>query len=813
MMKKKKRIRKAVPRAEPVIKKSGRDDVFKTESFEIRETISEKTSDRKRRMRKKQVADHAADKKAESSAMPKQEMVVAESRNGFMAEKDFMTTDKSMDAKDPVFKSDAISFEGNIDDTAEDNEAVQKARAKRRAIKEQMTEAGDGSGRKNKQVSDHKNEAPAEEKKPKDKAGKGAADEAEITAEKVRAGRKRSRQKLYHLEKRVDENGNETHELVPSKKEPFHKRQVIRAARTIAYAGDEISGGQGSDMDDNDAVKAAGFSLETVEYAGEFVSDSARSLAAKKRRMAAADKKEDRLKKQKQFRKRKLKREYAKAKVMKTSNAAEDGAEAANKASNLITEMASKVREMVQTHSTVIVIAVIFLILLLMVMTSVSSCGGMMAGGLSTTIAGSYQSDPAELDGADAAMTRREMELQQRIDNIETEYPDYDEYNYNLGEIGHDPFTLINYLSAKNIVFTAADVDAQIEQLFNEMYTLTLEERQETRTRTVKNDDDEEVEEEYTVDILDVTLTVTPLEEVVAGHLAGGEADIYDVYGESKGALQQFYTPLDLDWMSLISSYYGYRIDQESGAEQFHRGLDISVPEGSLVYAGTSGVINETGYDDHYGNFIVIKNDDGYEVRYAHLESVSVGTGQQVRHGQLIGKTGRSGTTTGSKLHIECLVGGDYFNPLFYFQNGNGSIYGDTDHFEYPSSDVAALFAEAERYLNYPYVWGGSNPSTSFDCSGFVSYVVTHSGFYDLPRTSAQGIFNKCTPVSAANARPGDLIFFTGTYNSGNPVSHVGIYAGNGQMIHCGDPIKYTSINTPYWQNHFYSYGRLPVNN
>lgn len=106
-------------------------------------------------------------------------------------------------------------------------------------------------------------------------------------------------------------------------------------------------------------------------------------------------------------------------------------------------------------------------------------------------------------------------------------------------------------------------------------------------------------------------------------------------------------------------------------------------------------------------------------------------------------------------------------------------------------------------------MWGGSSPSTSFDCSGFVCYVLTNSGYCDMPRTTAQGIYNKCRPISASEAQPGDIIFFTGTYNSGNPVTHVGIYAGNGMMIHCGDPIKYSSINTPYWQSHFYGYGRI----
>ena len=124
---------------------------------------------------------------------------------------------------------------------------------------------------------------------------------------------------------------------------------------------------------------------------------------------------------------------------------------------------------------------------------------------------------------------------------------------------------------------------------------------------------------------------------------------------------------------------------------------------------------------------------------------------------------------------------------------------------------IAALITEAEKYIGYPYVWGGSNPNTSFDCSGFVSWVLTQSGVCNTGRLGAQGLYNISTPVSSANARPGDLIFFVGTYDTPG-VSHVGIYVGGGKMLHCGDPIQYADINTNYWQSHFYAFGRPPYN-
>lgn len=121
----------------------------------------------------------------------------------------------------------------------------------------------------------------------------------------------------------------------------------------------------------------------------------------------------------------------------------------------------------------------------------------------------------------------------------------------------------------------------------------------------------------------------------------------------------------------------------------------------------------------------------------------------------------------------------------------------------------AKLMQEATKYIGFPYQWGGSTPETSFDCSGFVCWVYTHSGVYNLPRTTAQQIYNQCTPVSKDEVKPGDLVFFTGTYQSSNPVTHIGIYVGDNQMLHCGDPIGYANLGNSYWVKHFYGFGRL----
>ena len=664
-------------------------------------------------------------------------------------------------------------------------------------------------------------------------------EKAEDAGKKTQKARKKLPQrKEYRLVKHFDEKtGKTTYELQTNKVLKKQKHNPVSAAQRRAMmeaqglVHDKIS----EDEKDNSGVEAA----HRTEEAGEAVIAHAKNIrqgmqAKRVKKVAAAEKKQfkaevnfryqkylednPQLKKkalQKRLQKQRIKREYAKA-IKKGTEEAKQAAGYAQKAAKTTTNMARKIAEFARKHIGAIATIGLFGLFFMLIAAGISSCSAILNGGLSATMAGSYQSQPAQLDASDEAMTQREMALQNTIDSIETDYPDYDEYNYNLEEIGHNPFTLINYLSAINVDVVAADCDAEIESLFNEMYELTLTPREETRTRTVtqtneETGEEEEVEEEYTVTILDVELTRKPLEDIVAERLTGNDdaSVLYAAYQQTNGALQQFYTPLDTDWYSLIKSYYGYRKNPITGDNQFHRGIDIAVPEGTEVYAAQDGTVTTAEYNDDYGNYIVITDSKGFVTKYAHLESMNVSAGQTVKHGAVIGKTGSTGAVTGSHLHLECMSGGEYYNPLFYFENGNGSIYGTTDPIG-GSGDVAALIAEAENYLGYPYVWGGSSPSTSFDCSGFVCYVVTHSGYYNLPRTTAQGIYNQCQHISASEARAGDIIFFTGTYNSGNPVTHVGIYAGNGQMIHAGDPIKYSSINTPYWQSHFYSFGRLP---
>ena len=681
------------------------------------------------------------------------------------------------------------------------------------------------------------------------------AQKAGEKTEKARA--KLPKKKEYTLQRVYDEEtGRGRYVVVPIEKEKTFKPDGFpkSAMKRLENEGKNFVHGKIAENEkENSAVEAAHKTEQKVEDFYGFVKRQYKGKAQRQRaKVAKLEKKQfqkevnfqyqkfleenPQMKKkalQKRLQKQRIKREYMKAK--RNGAATKSAKKAVAKTADTAAKVARKLLEIARNHAGVFITAGVIVLLLIMIMTSVSSCGAMFAGTQSTIMAASYMSEPKEIDAADLQFTRLELDLQNEIDNIETDYPGYDEYSYNLGAIGHNPFTLISYLSAVYTEFTASEVENEVQELFEEMYTLTITPETETRTRQVQATDEEGnplydengnpvmTEEEYEVSVLRVVLTVKPLETIVAERMNTEQKEVFAMYSETGGLLQQFASPLDLYWYNYISSYYGYRKNPSTGNEELHRGVDIAVPTGTKVYAAHDGTVTTATYDSYYGNYVVIEK-DGYTTKYAHMDSLSVSAGQEVTKGTVIGTTGNTGSSSGSHLHIECLYNGEYYNPLFYFDVGTKTLYGENTGGgttgggnggnvippnSYDDATVQTLMEEAAKYLGYPYVWGGSSPSTSFDCSGFVCWVFTNSGVHNLPRTTAQGIYDQCTPVSASEAKAGDIIFFTGTYNSAGAVSHVGIYCGDGVMIHCGDPISYASINSPYWQSHFYSFGRL----
>ena len=401
--------------------------------------------------------------------------------------------------------------------------------------------------------------------------------------------------------------------------------------------------------------------------------------------------------------KQQIKRQYAKdlraaQKAGKSAGkTAGKTAGTAKKTGKAAGEATKKTTDVIARHWKGILTVGVFLLLIVMIFSGLSSCAAIIQGGISSIVGTSYTAEDEAIREVEADYKELESGLREEIADIETDYPDYDEYQYHLDEIGHNPFALASYLTAKLYDYTREEAQAEIQALFEKQYTLALREEIQTRYRTETTTDPETGEtttEEIPYDyyILHVTLTNKNIKTLAGELLTPEQKEMFDVYMETKGNKPDVF--------------------------------------GDDYATGTPG----------------------------------------------------SGEYTDYEIPPEALS----------------------------DERFAAMIAEAEKYLGYPYVWGGSSPSTSFDCSGFVCWVINQSGVGSVGRTTAQGIFNHTTPIAPSEAKPGDIIFFTGTYDSGSAVSHVGIYAGNGMMIHCGNPISYASVNTPYWQSHFYSYGRLP---
>ena len=527
------------------------------------------------------------------------------------------------------------------------------------------------------------------------------AQKAEYRTEKTR--NRLPQQKQYRLVRTFDEESGETiFKLETIRRPKGPKKDTLKkkmAKKFCSEADIFVHQKIAENEKENSAVEAAHKTEQAGEYAVEYAWHNRPDKNVRlKRKISRLQKKQFRAETafrmekyleenpevrkkfyQKFMQKQRIKHEYAKA--MRKGNTARESAEYAQKATEKSTVIARKLMEFAREHIAAVVSMGTFGMFFLIIATFISSCGALLGGGSSTIIAGAYQSLPGDIDSAEDSMKEKEMYLRNDIDSIESDYPGYDEYEYDIGHIGHDPFTLINYLSAAFITFTASGAESTIQTLFDEMYTLSLTPRVETRTREVTitipgdmpgEESFETEEEEYTVTILNVTLSVKPLEDIVVEKLAGNDEamQLYAGYSVSHGLLQQFYSPVSLDWMSRISCYYGYRVHPISGENQFHRGLDIAILEGTELKAAMSGTVMTATYDDSYGYYVIIKDANGYETRYAHMQSLSVTPGQTITHGELIGYSGNTGGSTGPHLHLECLVNGEYYNPIFYFANG-----------------------------------------------------------------------------------------------------------------------------------------------
>lgn len=401
-----------------------------------------------------------------------------------------------------------------------------------------------------------------------------------------------------------------------------------------------------------------------------------------------------------------IKKEYAAAKA--GAAAAENTAAGTAKAAQGTASMTERAFQFVQSHSHIIIGIAAVGLLVLVIAGSVSSCSVLINGGGNVVLGTSYTAEDEDLKGAETDYTKLEDKLRKQIDRIETDHPGYDEYRYNLAEIGHNPYELASLLTVEFENYTRSQVQARLQSIFEAQYELKLEEKVEIRTR-----------KETRVGYRYNPITGT-------GHT----------------------------YTYQVTVQYEYKI------------LNVT-----LLNRGVDYVARNSGLTDD----------------------------QLQRY----------------EVTLECRGNRDdlFAGIAFATPDGAGSS-GEYQDYDIPGEALTdekfrKMITEAEKYLGYPYVWGGSSPSTSFDCSGFVSWVINHCGNgWNVGRQTANGLMGKCDIIPKSEAKPGDLIFFQKTYNTSG-ASHVGIYVGNGMMIHCGSPISYASIETSYWRQHYYCMGRI----
>ena len=451
----------------------------------------------------------------------------------------------------------------------------------------------------------------------------------------------------------------------------------------------------------------------------------------------------------------KLKRRYSK----EAKTASKQGAKAAKKTAAASGTATRRAAQFVTRHP-VAVLVLLLLLLLCFLVSAVSSIFPTLGSGLANALSGtSYASEDTDLLGVDEDYTALENELAQTVANIESTHPGYDEYRYSVDEIGHNPYELASYLSAKYHVYFREQVQDELREIFEAQYELTLTEEVEIRYRTETSTDPEtgettteEVPYEYY--ILNVPLTNKPLPAVILPRLNEQQREIFEAQYELTLTEE-----VEIRYRTETST------DPETG--------ETTTEEVPYEYY----ILNVTLTNKTLPAVILPRLNEQQREIYTVMQQLK-GNKPYLWEGIYNG-----GEDTGPSYEIP---GEALDDPAF-----------------------AALMEEATKYIGWPYVWGGSSPSTSFDCSGFVCWVYTASGVHNLPRTTAQGIYNQCAIISPSEAKPGDIIFFTGTYDSPGPVSHVGIYVGDGMMLHCGSPIQYANINSSYWQTHFYAFGRL----
>ena len=359
--------------------------------------------------------------------------------------------------------------------------------------------------------------------------------------------------------------------------------------------------------------------------------------------------------------KQKIKRQYAKAKRT---------AERARKSTSAVAKI---VTGFIRRHPLLIGAIAVILLLFSFVSSIFTACSNMGMGGMAAVLASSYLADNRDIDDAELVYTEWETELRLEIDNIERDYPDYDEYRYDIPEIGHDPHELMAFLTAVYEDFKYAGVQGVLWDIFNEQYELELVKEVETRYRIETVYDPNtgrfyEIEIPYEWRILNVKLTVVPFTEIIYPRMDEGQSELHGYCMESKGNRQYLSNPFDVNWLPYVSSAYGYRIHPITGVKDYHKGVDIAMSAGTEIHAGHDGVVTYAGYNGSYGYLVVIEDGEGLVSKYAHCSALLVSASQKVKSGDVIALVGSTGNSTGPHLHLEVIKDGNYLNPVYFAQ-------------------------------------------------------------------------------------------------------------------------------------------------
>ena len=373
------------------------------------------------------------------------------------------------------------------------------------------------------------------------------------------------------------------------------------------------------------------------------------------------------------YQKQKLKRQYAKA-----AREAKRAGKAAKKTAVTTEKIATRVVLFVKRHPVAFGIIALILLIFFMITSMFSSCANMGAGGIGGFAASTYLANDHDLNNAELFYTEWETDLQMQINSAELIYPGYDEYQYDVDTIGHDPYVLMAYLTAAYQNFTYGDVQGVLQEIFAEQYTLTFTEETETRTRTETQTDPDtgeeiEVEVEYEHRILNVTMAAEDFGSLAEGRMTDEQKEIFGILKETKGNRQYVKNVFDFDWLPYVSSYYGYRVHPINETKNYHTGVDIGLEEGTEIRAGHDGKVTLAGEAEGYGLCVVLEGMSGERyltTKYGHCSELLVSVGQEVKAGDVIAKVGNTGNSTGPHLHLEVLVDNQYLNPLYFAATG-----------------------------------------------------------------------------------------------------------------------------------------------